>query len=122
MSTTQTQLFDPPTRSQAIDDKGFLGIPLRQWLFTLQYLLPLVTIDTTSGPVTIALPAAGLAGTTGQSNQNMEVTYRKTSADGNHVTITGSADGTQTLTTNSGAGSVVKFKSDGTSWWVTEWP
>lgn len=109
---TQTQLFPPPLRDSE------LPLPLQKYLFTLQNLLPLVTLDTTGGNVAIALPAAGLNSTTGQSNQNMEIIYRKTSADGNTVTISGSPDGAQVLTSNTGAASRVRFKSDGTSWWV----
>ena len=119
MTTSQTQLFPPPIRTNAVDSKGYLAIPLRQWLFTLQNLLPLVTVDTTAGDAVLALPAAGLNSTTGQSNQNMEITYRKISADANTVTITGSADGPQVLTTgDASATSRVRFKSDGTSWRV----
>lgn len=104
MSITKTTLF-PPTAVQ-------------KYLLTLQMLLPLITVDTTGGNVVIALPPAGLSGSTGQSNQNQEITYRKTSADGNTVTLTGSADGPVVLTAGDGsAASRVKFKSDGTSWW-----
>lgn len=120
MSTKQTVLFAPPTRTNAVDEKGFLAIPLRQWLFTLQNLLPLVAVDTSAGNVVIALPPAGLDSTTGQSNQNMELIYVKTTADGNTVTITGGFGGNQVLTTQSpNAGSLVRFKSDGTNWYVS---
>lgn len=122
MSVKQTQLFVPPTRAKALAQDGTLAKPYQQYLFTLQYLLPLILVDTTSGNVVIALPPAGLNATTGQSNQNMEITYRKTSVDGNTATITGSPDGNQVLNANTGANSVVKLKSDGTSWWVTKWP
>lgn len=118
--STQTQLFPPPTRTNAVDSNGFLAVPLRQWLFSLQYLLPLVTVDTSGGNVVIALPPAGLNSSTGQSSQNMEITYRKITPDANTVTITGSVDGGVVLTTGDGAyTSRVKFKSDGTNWWVT---
>lgn len=119
MSSQQTQLFPPPTRTNAVDDKGFLAIPLRQWLFTIQNLLPLITVDTSAGDEIIVLPAAGLSGTTGQSNQNMEIVFRKISGDANTVTINGSADGPVILTTgDKSATSRARFKSDGTSWWV----
>jgi hypothetical protein len=119
MKITQTQLFPPPTLPAAVDDEGFLGIPLRQWLFTVQYLLPLVTVDTSGGDVTIQLPAAGLSGSTGQSNQNMEITYRKITHDARVVIINGSADGPVILSTgDKSASSRARFKSDGTSWWV----
>lgn len=114
----QTVLFPPPTRTKAVDDKGFLAIPLRQWLFTIQNLLPLTTVDTSAGAQVIALPTAGNL-TNGQSNQNQELIYRKISTDGNTVTITGSADGPVVLTTgDKSATSRVRFKSDGTNWWV----
>jgi hypothetical protein len=116
--SSQTQLYPPPTRSAAVDDKGFIAKPFRQWLFTVQNLLPLVTVNTAAGNVVIALPPAGLNNTTGESNQNSEIVYRKTSSDANTVTITGSPDGSQVLTSNVGAASRVRFKSDGTSWWV----
>ena len=120
MSVKQTELFAPPTRTNAVDNKGFLAKPLRQWLFTLQMLLPLVAVDTSAGNVVIALPAAGNDATTGQSNQNMEITYRKITGDANTVTITGSTDGAVVLTAGDGsAASRAKFKSDGTNWWIT---
>ncbi len=117
--STQTVLFPPPTRSNAVDDKGFLAIPLRQWLFTVQMIAPLTVVDTSAGDVVIDLPPAGLTGSTGQSNQNQELIYRKITTDANTVTINGSADGTIVLTTGDAtATSRARFKSDGTSWWV----
>lgn len=118
--STQSVLFPPPTRSNAVDDKGFLAIPLRQWLFTLQYLLPLVTVNTSTGNQVETLPPAGLNSATGQSNQNSEITYRKITGDANTVTINGSQDGAVVLTAGDGsAASRAKFKSDGTNWWRT---
>ena len=120
MSTSQSILFPPPTRANAVDSKGFLSIPFRQWLFSVQNLLPLVTIDTSAGDVTLALPPAGLNTATGQSNQNMEITYRKITMDANTATLTGSADGPVVLTMGDGsAASRVKFKTDGTNWWIS---
>jgi len=111
---TQTILFPPPVRQSNIAE------PMQKWFFTLQALLPLVTIDTTDGDVVIDLPPAGLNASTGQSNQNMEITYRKISSDGNTATIKGSPDGPVTLSAGDGsAASRVKFKSDGTNWWIT---
>jgi hypothetical protein len=119
MTIKQTQLFDPPARSNAVDNKGYIATPFRQWLFSVQNLHPLVAVNTAAASVVIALPPAGVQAA-GQSNQNMEITYRKTSLDGNTLTITGSADGTVILTLGDGsAGSLAKFKSDGTSWWRT---
>lgn len=119
MSTQQTTLFPPPTRAAAVDQKGFLGISFRQWLFTLQMLLPFVAVDTSLGNVVISLPPAGLNNSTGQSNQNQEIIYRKITGDANTVTVNGSADGPVVLTTGDAtATSRARFKSDGTSWWV----
>lgn len=118
MSSQQTQLFPPPSRSAAVDPKGFIAIPFRNWLFSLQYLAPLITVDTTAGDQAIDLPTAGNL-TNGQSNQNQELIFRKISGDANTVTITGSADGPVILTTgDKSATSRARFKSDGTSWWV----
>jgi hypothetical protein len=114
VSTSQTVLFVPPTRAKATDDKGFLSKPYQQYLFTLQYLLPLIKVDTTSGPLTQAVPPAGLNSTTGQSNQNMEITYTKVSADGNVFTLTGVEGGPYMLVAMF---DVIKIKSDGTNWW-----
>lgn len=114
MSTKQTQLFPPPTRGQAVDDKGFLGIPLRQWLFTLQNLLPLRVVNTTAGPYAETPPPAGLDSSTGQSNQNMEITYVKSTADANVFTLNGVEGGPYTLVAQY---STMRIKSDATNWW-----
>lgn len=114
--TTQTQLFPPPTDSTAVDEKRRFALPARQWLFSIQNLLPLITVDTSGGNFAQDTPPAGLSGSTGQSNQNMEITYKKVSADGNTFTLNGVSDGVQTLTAQN---AFFKIKSDGTSWWVT---
>jgi hypothetical protein len=116
MTVNQTQLFDPPVRTNAVDGNGNLARPLRQWLFSVQNLHPLITVDTTEGNVVQAVPPAGLNSSTGQSNQNMEITYVKSSADGNTVSITGVEGGTITLTAQYQS---QKIKSDGTNWWKT---
>jgi len=116
MAETQSTLFQPPTRSNAVDDKGYLAAPLRQWLFSVQNLLPLVTVDTTAGAEVIDAPPAGLSTATGQSNQNMEITYIKSSADGNTVTINGVEGGPIVLNAQFQS---AKIKSDGSSWWRT---
>jgi hypothetical protein len=108
--STKTVLY-PPTKETT-----------QKWLFSVQNLHPLVTADTSAGSYSEALPPAGGLSGTGQNNLNQEITYRKISADGNTFTVTGSPDGPQVLTTNTGAGSAVKFKSDGTDWWVVQWP
>lgn len=99
MPTTQTTLF-PPTANQ-------------KYLLTLQMLLPLRLADTSGGSYAEALPPAGLNSTTGQSNQNQELTYIKDSADANTFTITGALGGSVVLATRY---AVARFKSDGTNW------
>src|SRR5260370_2593862 len=112
MTITRTTLFPPPVRDSKLSE------PEQKYLFSLQTLHPLVAVDTSAGNVAIALPNAGLTSSqTGQSNQNQEISYVKTSADANTVTITGAVGGPQVLTTQTpNAGSCVRFKSDGTNW------
>lgn len=107
MPTTQTVLFPPPVRGTALSKQEQL------YLATLQYLLPLREVDTSAGPYTEALPPAGLDSSTGQSNQNQEITFVKVSADGNPFTLTGAANGPFVLTVQYG---FAKFKSDGSRW------
>ena len=110
---TQTQLPQPTKRTSQLSQTDYL------WLLLVQNLLPLVTVDTSAGDVVIDLPDAGV-GASGETNQNMEITYRKITTDGNTVTINGSADGAVVLTAGDGsAASRVKFKSDATSWWIS---
>jgi hypothetical protein len=109
MPTTQTQLFPPPMRGTALSQSDQL------YLASLQYLLPLRLVDTTAGPYSEALPPAGVNASTGQSNQNQELIYKKTSADVNVFTLTGAAEGPQTLTVQY---SMIRLKSDATNWWI----
>jgi hypothetical protein len=118
--STQTVLFVPPTRTPAVDSKGYLSKPYQQYLFTLQYLLPLILVNTAAGSFTQNPPAPGLHANTGQSNQNQEIIYKKTSADGNSFTLAGTPmaplpEGPIVLTAQY---SKVRIKSDGTQWWV----
>ena len=115
MPTTRISLFDPPAQSAAVDDKGFLSNPLRLFLFTIARIAPLMEVDTSGGPYSEALPPAGLNSTTGQSNQNQELIYVKTSADANVFTVTGAVNGAQTISAQYG---VHRFKSDGTNWFL----
>jgi hypothetical protein len=108
MPTAQTQLFPPPQRGSQISE------PLLKWLFSVQNLLPLVTVDTSAGSFSQSPPPAGLNSATGQSNQNMEITYVKTSADANVWTLNEVEFGPYTLTAQ---GSFLKIKSNGTSWY-----
>lgn len=108
MPTTKTVLFPPPLRAaNTIQD-------IQNWLFSIQNLMPLALVDTSGGSYSEAVPPAGLNISTGQSNQNQQILYIKTSADANVFTLTGCANGSQTLTA---AFSAVLIKSDGTNWW-----
>lgn len=110
---SQTQLPQPTRRGSNLAETDYL------WLLLVQSLLPLVTVDTSAGDVVIDLPAAGVE-SSGQTAQNMEITYRKITTDANTVTINGSADGPVVLTAGDGsAASRVKFKSDATNWWIS---
>lgn len=113
---SQTQLPPPPNQSRAVDGDGDFTPTQQQWQFTLQNQLPLVTVDTTDGNVVIAAPPAGLNASTGQTAQNREITYVKSSADGNTVTVNGVEGGPYVLAAQY---DFVKIKSDGTSWWKT---
>lgn len=109
MSVTTTTL--PPISARVLQAaQQFL-----YWLFSVQSHQPLVEVDTSLGPVSVALPPAGLSSTaTGQSNQNQELIYVKTSADGNALTVTGALNGSQNTAVQYG---VLRFKSNGTSWY-----
>jgi hypothetical protein len=119
-STTTTTLYDPPLRQPIIDvhGSGTITKPLQQWLFSVQKLSQLKLVDTSAGSYSELLPPAGLNATTGQSNQNQRLTYKKISADGNTFTLNGSdagplPEGAQTLTAQY---SMLTVQSDGTSW------
>jgi len=114
MPSTQTQLFDPPLQSKVLSGDGTLSKPMVGYLFTLQNLLPLRVVDTSGGSYAETPPPAGLSSATGQSNQNMEITYVKSSADGNVFTLDGVEGGPYTLVGQFG---FLKIKSDGTNWW-----
>jgi hypothetical protein len=116
VSTQDSKLFDPPTRSKAVDEKGFIAEPLKLWLFSVQNLLPLKTIDTSAGSFDETVPPAGLNAATGQSNQNMEITYVKSSSDANSYTLHGVEGGDIVI---SAQFAFFKIKSDGTNWWKT---
>lgn len=108
MPTSQTQLFPPPQRGSNLPE------PLLKWLLSVQNLLPLRVVDTSAGGYAETPPPAGLNTSTGQSNQNMEITYVKSSADANVFTLHGVEGGDLTLAAQY---SFLKIKSDGTNWW-----
>lgn len=115
MPTTTTTLFPPPLRGEILDAVGKVARTFQQWLFSLQNRQQLKLVDTSAGNYAEALPAAGVNPATGQSNQDQELVYKKTSADGNTFTLTGAADGAQTLTAQFAK---VRVRSNGTSWYV----
>lgn len=109
MSTTQTMPPPPTTQNSNLSPSD------HRWLLIMQNLLPLVIVDSTSGPLSIALPDPGVDASSGQTGQSKEIIYKKISVDSNVVTITGGAEGSQTLTLQYAG---IRFKSDGTDWWV----
>lgn len=87
MATTKSTLYSLPQRAKL--DPAF-----QQWLLpAVQDRLPLNLVDTTTGPYAEGTPPAGLNTATGQSNQDQEIIYKKTSADANVFTLNGTADG-----------------------------
>ncbi len=79
----------------------------------MQGLAPLYEVDTSKGSYTEEVPAAGVL-SSGQTGQCKEITFVKTSADGNTYTLKGVQGGNLTLTAQF---SYFKIKSDGTKWW-----
>jgi hypothetical protein len=114
MPTATTALFPPPIRGAIADTLGKVTRTFQQWLFTLQNQSQLKLVDTSAGDYSEDLPAAGLNATTGQSNQNQELIYKKISADGHTFTLTGSNDGPLTLTAVNAS---MRLRSNGTSWY-----
>lgn len=122
MATTETQLFPPPTQSKLIDKHGKATPSHEQYLFTLQGLVKLRKVDTSGGNYAENVPPAGTNGATGQSNQNQEIVYKKTSADANTFTLNGTSqsplpEGPLTLSAQYAS---FRIKSDGTSWWKVD--
>jgi hypothetical protein len=109
MPTTQTVLFPPPLRgANTIAD-------IQKWLFSIQNLIPLRLVDSSAGAYSESVPPAGLNTTTGQSNQNQQILYIKSSADANAFNLLGCINGTQSLTAQFSA---LLIKSDGTNWYA----
>lgn len=75
---------------------------------------PLQTVDTTSGPASFAVPLA-------KSNQNVEITFVKTSSDAHTPTLTASGsdkiNGAASVNMGTGQYSKLRLKSDGVSNW-----
>lgn len=109
MPTTQTQLFPPPQRGSNLPE------PLLKWLFSVQNLLPLRVVDTSTGGYAETPPPAGLNSSTGQSNQNQEIIYIKSSNDASVFTLNGVEGSPYTLSTQ---WQWIGIKSDGTNWYL----
>jgi hypothetical protein len=109
MPTTQTQLPPPPVRDTTLSKSEQL------YLAMLQYQMPIRKVDTTAGPYAEAAPAPGLSNDTGQTNQNQQISYVKTSADVNVFTLNGVAGGPYTLTNQHDS---ITIKSDASNWYV----
>ena len=109
---TTTILYPPPLRGSK------LSVPEQHYLLTLQNHLPLIEVDTSAGNSTAAPPPAGLNASTGQSNQNQELVYKKVSADANSFTLSGTdlPEGPIVLSVKY---DYLKIKSNGTVWWLT---
>ena len=109
-----TQILPPPPTTMG----SSLAPVDYHWLLIAQNLQPHNLVDTTAGAYEETAPPAGLNPATGQSAQCKELTYAKTSSDGNTYTLNGVEGGPYTLTGKPGApGSFLKIKSDGTKWW-----
>lgn len=91
-------MFDEAGRFTIAWWQFFLGLTRR----------PLNLIDTSAGPSSEALPPA-------EANRNQELIYKKISADIHVFTLTGGAEGPQTLTTQY---AMLRLQSDGSYWWV----
>jgi hypothetical protein len=105
-----TPYLPPPPTTQG----SALSATDHGWLLIVQGLQPLYEVDTSKGSYTEAVPAAGVA-SSGQTAQCKEITYVKTSADGNTYTLTGVKGGNLILTAQY---STFKIKSDGTNWYL----
>ncbi|HEX3941584.1 MAG TPA: hypothetical protein VHX11_08900 [Acidobacteriaceae bacterium] len=106
MSTETTTLFPPPLRGQNASN------PQTLYLFSLQKQLPLKKVDTSAGDYAEDAPDPG--GTSGQNNQNQEISYLKTSSDANVFTLNGVEGGPYTLTA---LYDHLRIKSDASKWW-----
>jgi hypothetical protein len=110
MPSTQSIRRLPPTRNAKLPKE------MQYWELETQGVNPLRTVDTSKGAYGEQPPAAGLNPSTGQTNQNSEITYIKTSKDENIFTLSGKnlPLGPYTLIVQ---GESLKIKSDGTNWW-----
>jgi hypothetical protein len=90
--------------------------PQKYWNFKVQNLAPLIEVDTSGGNETQSPPSAGVNASTGQTNQNQEITYVKISPDANVFSLQGPnlPFGPYTLAAQSQS---FKIKSNGTVWY-----
>jgi hypothetical protein len=107
MPATQTIRRLPPLRNSGV------SAPMQFWELETQQAAPLVEGDTSAGPESYALPPAGLNSSTGQTNQNQEITVIKSTPDANAFTVTGATSGDVALTAQYQS---ARFKSNGTNW------
>jgi hypothetical protein len=112
MPTTQTIRRLPPTKHADLRPE------MQFWELETQQVAPLRLVDTSAGSYEENPPEAGLNTSTGQTNQNQEITYKKISADGNTFTLAGVGgnlpEGPLTLTAQWQS---FKIKSNGTDWY-----
>jgi hypothetical protein len=109
MGSKQSLLIPPPSRGSNLSGGD------RKYLQTLQRRAPMQSVDTSGGGYAEDAPPAGSSSTaTGESNQNFEITYVKTSADANVFTLNGVEGGPYTLVAQFAS---LKIKSDGTNWY-----
>jgi hypothetical protein len=109
VSSKQSLLIPPPSRGSNLSGGD------RKYLQTLQRRAPMQSVDTSAGSYAENAPPAGLSAVaTGESNQNFEITYVKTSADANVFTLNGVEGGPYTLVAQF---SFLKIKSDGSVWY-----
>ena len=116
MPTTQTVAPNPPWGA----DEQIISIsPLGQYILLIASLNPLRLVNTSGGNYSESVPPPGNNNTTGLSNQNQEITYKKITSDGNTFTLLASStfpEGPLTLTAQN---SHFKIKSDGNKWYVS---
>lgn len=107
MPISPTVLYPPPLR------KSELSQPVQHYMLSIQNLHPMYEVDTTAGNETTVPPDPGQDAPSGRNNQNAEITYIKTSADGNTFTLNGVSGGPLTLTAQD---QFFKIKSNGVLW------
>lgn len=108
MGSKQSMMIPPPSRGSNLSGSD------RKYLQTLQRRALMQSVDTSAGPYAENAPPAGVNLQSGETNQNQEITYIKTSADASVFTLNGVAGGPYTLVAQF---AFLKIKSDGTNWY-----